>query len=1249
MIPSLSSATIMALSKAEYTNEQLNYFRVCYVTSDILVASLREIFKQEWDNLYRSTKGEWKDELQNGMDFYNGESPRNQKRNARLLSTMKKGNRKEWDCTMLFYAILFSDSVGRGLGATVRNSVDDLRNFRNDVFGHIRQGSLSEVDFQDAICKVEGAFQVLGLPIVKIENVKTQKTFPTEELQQILKKVNEKEDQRQVLEDQLQREAPSFCILPPKPSHDIEGRDREVAKIEQQLKELKESSDNRLSYLYISGNPGSGKSQLAGLVAKKFFHEAREMSGACPFVMTLNAASPDSLLESYASFARQLKCPDYSVIQTLSSKDWNIKDKIANLKMLISAKISCYTSWLLVADNVSTLYSMQVFLPESGNQAWARGQLLITTQDTASIPLESSSIKHISVSRGMEPDDASSLLARISGIIDSTLAGKVAKKLDYQPLALAGAAVFVKEIWQDEASRHFGWNEYLKILEKGKRETTEDTLANTNPVYPNTMTKAITLAVEKLISSDKFVKHLFTLFSVCAPQPLNVEIAVSYIMNVDGRFDEMDEKLIRMSLRRCSLLLFEGNFIRVHEIVHAAIKTLIKGHEESQGLVVEAVNVAVTSFNKFILDISPENRTLDTIHIVQHLRALITVIDNLFFKESLYKVHDVSMLGKLKNLGEVCNAHFEFNAAKTYFEHALTIELRQLGPEHVDVATTYSYLASTHQGLGDFEQAKEYQQRALTIQLQKPGAENVHVAASYNNLALIYRVLGDLEQAKEYGQRALAIDLEELGEDHVRVATSYSTLASILEDLGDLEEAKEYGERALTIQLDKLGAEHVEVATSFSTLASIHRNLADFEKARACGQRALAIQLDKLGAEHGDVATSYNNLALILMDLGNLEQAKEYQKLAVTIELKKLGEEHVYVATTYSNLALILRDLGELEQAKEFGQRALEIQLGQLGTEQINIASSYNALATIHRNLGELDQAREYGQRALAIQLEKLGPGHVYVAETYSYLASIHQDLGELEQAKEYGQLALAIQREKRGTDHVYVAAIYSRLASIHQDLGDLEQAKIYWQCALSITLEKRGAEHVDVATSYTNLALIHKDLGELEKAKEYQKRALTILLDKLGKEHVDVAAGFSDFALILKDLGDLEGAKEYGQRALTIRAKELGTEHVDVAMNCNDLALIHKDLGNLEQAKEYVQRAVTIQLDKLGANHVHVASSYLILASIHTDLGDPEQGKEYEKRARAIQPEDIGVELVDVATSYEEETWCGTCSCFVC
>ena len=295
----------MALSK-EYTSEQLNFFRICYVTTDVLADGLREIFKQEWDKLYKTTKGEWKDEPRNGIDFYNGESPRSQRRNAHLLATMKNGNRGEWDCTMLFYAILYSDSVRPHLSLTVRKNVDDLRNFRNAQFAHITQGRLSDMDFQNAIGKVEVAFQALGLTTEKIQGIKNQATFPTEQLLKTLTDLQEKENQRQVLADQLHKEVPLFCILPPKPAHDIGSRDREVAKIAQQLKELKKANYNQLSYSYISGNPGSGKSQLAGLVAQRFFHEqVKEMPDASSFVMTINVASPDSLLESYTNFARQ--------------------------------------------------------------------------------------------------------------------------------------------------------------------------------------------------------------------------------------------------------------------------------------------------------------------------------------------------------------------------------------------------------------------------------------------------------------------------------------------------------------------------------------------------------------------------------------------------------------------------------------------------------------------------------------------------------------------------------------------------------------------------------------------------------------------------------------------------------------------------------------------------------------------------------------------------------------------------------
>ena len=68
---------------AEFTEEQLNFYRICYLVADVMSEGLRSIFKQEWDNRYRATFGEWKDEHRNGMDFKNGESPRNQIGNAK--------------------------------------------------------------------------------------------------------------------------------------------------------------------------------------------------------------------------------------------------------------------------------------------------------------------------------------------------------------------------------------------------------------------------------------------------------------------------------------------------------------------------------------------------------------------------------------------------------------------------------------------------------------------------------------------------------------------------------------------------------------------------------------------------------------------------------------------------------------------------------------------------------------------------------------------------------------------------------------------------------------------------------------------------------------------------------------------------------------------------------------------------------------------------------------------------------------
>ena len=308
-------------------------------------------------------------------------------------------------------------------------------------------------------------------------------------------------------------------------------RDSEVSEITQELRALKCANDDALSTLYTSGNPGSGKSQLAHLVAKRFYDEVKEISFLTSFAMTLNAENSETLLESCVLFARYCKCPEYAVTNNLNSTDLCADETITRLTTLISAKISNYTSWLLVVDNVISVSQIHGHLPDARDELWVRGQLLITTQDAVSIPLKNSAIQHVSVSKGMHPDDARSLLTLLSEVSDGEMEDEVARALEHQPLTLASASIYVREVRQSKLSVSFGCGDYLEKVAGGQQSTTETILAETNPRYQKPMTTAITLAVKEAMATNRVINHLFTFLALCSPQPIPQNVAV--IMEID--------------------------------------------------------------------------------------------------------------------------------------------------------------------------------------------------------------------------------------------------------------------------------------------------------------------------------------------------------------------------------------------------------------------------------------------------------------------------------------------------------------------------------------------------------------------------------------------------------------------------------------------------------------------------------------------------------------------------------------------
>ncbi|CAH3192364.1 unnamed protein product [Porites evermanni] len=1258
----------------EYSQEQLNYFRLCYIAFDLVPVGLRHIFKNEWDFLYKATlTGEWKDTAQNGHDFYNQESKASRNKNARTLAIIYNGDRPEWDCTYLFFAILYSDSIGKTLSPAVRKEVDDIRQVRNEI-AHITEAKLTDADFQTSVDRVLNAFTSLGLAIPEIQEIKNQKTFPTKEVEKIRKQVRylqtELDKTKSTLKSteaalvsvtqEISVELQPFGILASCPPHHTIRRSHDIERITNEMQELYKSSSGAVSTVYLSGNPGCGKSQLAREIGQQFFSK---QNNDLIFVATMNTESIDKLADSYLTLGRHLGITEYALKGLESIKEEKPSEAIKQLHRLILPKTSKFTKWLIIVDNVIDLRLVRDLLPQTGSKEWGHGQVLITTQDSGTIPQNAPHTYHESLSKGMRRDEAVELLETVSRISERVQAENVAELLDFQPLALAAAAYFVQTV-VTSGSSNYNWKAYLQeISTYSQRKSAETVLANESSAYAKTTMAAVEMAIQRAVETDEVLLHTYSFLSLCANDDLPLETVLKF---VKAQVKDHPEVLMKANIVRSSLSLVhseeggERTYLRLHKVVHDALKrgeiANLKSSRESDHTMAEAVKIFKSQLEenyenyafckklrphcesllkKMTSEFSSDESTfserfalfinLDTVIDWLHNLARVCQESSYFFfakivvnlaYDLLWNLDDTSTgafarKGRVLNItGEVYHRLGEYSQAKELHEKALILRKKIFGEDHADVATSYDNLALVCKRLGEYNQAKELHEKALIISKKIFGEDHADVATSYNNLALVCNTLGEYNQAKELHQKALTIHKKIFGEDHADVATSYNNLALVYKCLGEYNQAKKLHEKALTIYKKIFGEDHAAVATttSYNNVALVYDILGEYSQAKELHQKALRIRKNIFGEDHAAVATSNDNLALVYRCLGEYIQAKELHQKALIIRKNIFGEDHAAVATSNDNLALVYRCLGEYIQAKELHEKALIIRKKIFGEDHAAVATSNDNLALVYRCLGEYNQAKELHQKALRIRKNIFGEDHADVATSYNNLALVYRCLGEYNQAKELHQKALIIRKEIFGEDHAAVATSNDNLALVYRCLGEYNQAKELHEKALIIRKKIFGEDHAAVATSNDNLALVHRCLGEYNQAKELHQKALIIRKKIFGEDHADVATSYNNLALVYRCLGEYNQAKELHQKALIIRKKIFGEHHAAVATSNDNLALVYKCLGEYNQAKDLHQKALIIRKKIFGEDHADVATSYNNLALVYERLGEYNQ-----------------------------------------
>lgn len=916
----------------EYTKDQLNYFRICYIINCI-AEGLRQVFIREWNSNYKVSLGEWEDTAQNGQDFYNNEPKKPiYRRNRVHLRIIKKGKTEEWDCSCLFFAILFSYSIGSTISTITRKDIEDLRQVRNDI-AHISEATLTDTQFQNHVGIVLNAFKSLGLPISDIETVKNQKTFPTAEVnglkaqaanletklqtaksdfQDVKDAIKAKEDenltltselkeakeQMKCLTEEINLKVESFCLLTSNPPHKIILRRTEVSKIIGKMKALEERSNGAVSTIYLSGMPGCGKSQIARQTGEQFFTMKSGKSKSLTFVATLNAESLETLRDSYFSLAKKLGVSEYAISKLAIAELESAGETIRHLQRLIRPITNLFSNWLMIADNVEDLPLVRSFLPQTGCKDWGLGQVLITTQDASAIPTSAPHTYHESLSAGMLLDDALQLLKVVSQIVFShEQAEEVVEVLEFQPLALAAAAFYVNTVVK-HGSPNFVWKNYLEVCSRGERESTEKLLATESEAYPKTMTTSIKMALKTFSDREDVLRQTFLLFSLIASDPLPIEVAVDFVRaRTSGNTDELIRaKIIKSTLITC--LYNEDRSSGYLKVPTTVYKILKETSTSSFSERVPSICHAISAFHSLIesergnLFQSPQV-CVKLRRVTAHSKCLHNILTATFPDKFTWKKRLTSFITLntiilwLLGTAAVCCDLSNPSDANLFSTPACELAVYSDGLVRANALTVHDrvlMMSCNH------KISNQVFERAIEIYKISDGVEHPKLSHCARHIEVL-----------EYFEKALAIRKKTLGEEHTDVAESHNNLVVVYSHLAEYNEAKEHYEKALFIWKKIYGEEHAHVASSYNNLGTVFSHRGKYSKAKELYEKALFILKKIYYVGHKLVATIYHNLGIVCSQLGEYFKAKNYFKKARVIMKKSSDEVHSAEATSSIN------------------------------------------------------------------------------------------------------------------------------------------------------------------------------------------------------------------------------------------------------------------------------------------------------------------------------------------------------------
>ena len=796
----------------------------------------------------------------------------------------------------------------------------------------------------------------------------------------------------------------------------------------------------------ISGLGGVGKTQLAVEYTYRFHQDYQA-------VLWAHAESPETLISSYTEIATLLNLP--------------VKDTQEQKVIIQAVKVwlQNHRDWLLIL--VQTFGKRGIKKLDDRNIEaikpvyWVAGVIAVIVPLVETFAQEQG-VLFLLRRAGLIPLDADVSLALPQ---DQALAQQITEEVGGLPLALDQVGAYLETTGCGLAAYWQQYQQHRKELLKEYRGMEAD--------HPQPVATTWSLSFERIEGRNPAAADVLRLCAFLAPDAIFEEMLLQGADTLPPTLSATvrDGYLLDLAieaLRTYSLIVrdTQSRALAVHRLVQTVVRDSLPTEAQEQWML-----HAIALVNKAFPDVE-FTRWAEGERCLPH--ALLCAQ---WVKQG--QIVTPAAMRLLDQLGYYLTERGHYGEAEPFLQQALSLREQQLGPEHLDTATSLYHLALLYRFQGKYTEAEPVFQRSLAIREQQLGPEHPDTASSLHELGDLYQFQGKYTEAEAFYQRALTIREQQLGSEHPDTATSLNDLARLYELWGRYAQAETMTLRALSIYERQLGPEHPDTASSLHNLSLLYRKQGKYVQAELLALRSLAIREQQLGPEHPYIANSLSNLVLLYISQGKYAQAEPLTQRALAIREQQLGAEHPSTAYSLANLVLIYEKQKKYTEAESLASRALAIREQQLGPEHLLTASSLNDLARIYASQGQYVQAEPLYKRALSLYEQQLGPEHPSTASILYHLARLYASQGKYAEAEPLYQRALAAREQQLGPEHPGTALSLHGLADLYASQGKYAEAEPLYQRALAIRMQQLGPEHPDTQLTQERYASVLQQRGK--------------------------------------------------------------------------------------------------------------------------------------------------------------------------